>query len=118
MTDWNFAGTGPCLLRIDEHCRRWGVGRTRVYEDINRGFYKAFRKGRRCVLVDQISAAQHFGSLPQIQPKPPAPQVAAPAATPETAEPSLKRRVGRPKGSKNRPKAIIPETTANTVAAE
>jgi len=108
MTDsnyWPLSATGPILLRLSDHCDRWAIGRTTAYGDIAAGFYTAYKKGKS-VLIDQVSARAHFAALPKITYVTAKP---APAPEPTAVEsPPVKRRPGRPKGSKNKPKPSLP----------
>jgi excisionase family DNA binding protein len=53
-------------FRVEEFCRRFGVGRTTVYEEINAGRLVAKKRGTR-VLIERSEARRWFSNLPKVR---------------------------------------------------
>lgn len=53
------------LISIAQACDRWSIGRTRVFEFIKLGAFRAVKVGSR-TLIDVQSGDNFFGTLPSI----------------------------------------------------
>lgn len=53
-------------FQIEEFCRRFGVGRTTAYEEINAGRLVAKKRGAR-VLIERSEARRWFSNLPKFE---------------------------------------------------
>jgi excisionase family DNA binding protein len=65
MADLFYTRDADGAFRIEEFCRRFSVGRTTVYEEINAGRLVAKKRGSR-VLIGRAEARRWFLSLPQV----------------------------------------------------
>ena len=56
---------------VEEFCRRYPIGKTRLYDEINRGNLQAKKLGRRTVIPAE-SARAWLRELPDLKPRRPA----------------------------------------------
>lgn len=55
----------PKLITIAQACDRWSIGRTRVFQFIKLGAFRAVKVGSR-TLIDVQSGDDFFAALPSI----------------------------------------------------
>jgi hypothetical protein len=59
----NAASLDDGAFTLNEFCRRYGIGRTAVYEEINSGRLEARKRGTK-TLIAHAAARQWFATLP------------------------------------------------------
>jgi excisionase family DNA binding protein len=54
-------------MSIDDFCQRYGIGRTKAYEEIKSGRLRARKVGKRSIITDD-DAEEWLSQLPTIEP--------------------------------------------------
>jgi excisionase family DNA binding protein len=63
----NLSQTKPVALRVKEFCKLYGIGRTKLYELINRRELRPRKSGKQ-TLIPTTEAERWFESLPIVSP--------------------------------------------------